>query len=146
MDFIQKVKNEVKQQGLTLTEFYDAVGISKNTFYNWETGSQIPLKQAVKIINYLHISADEILETDYIKDIQEGKSRAETISELAIEIKNRWIDFCQVITGATNRIGLSDKEKLNLIANLSSNKKEEITIMYGNDLLTIPKAERVRLK
>ena len=76
MDFIQDIKKSIKAKNMTLSEFFEATGISKHTFYNWEKGSQVPLYQALKMINTLGLSADQMFGTDYYEASLFSKSNS----------------------------------------------------------------------
>lgn len=62
MEFIERLKEELKKRGITKTELGRMAEISEGTIRNWEKGKQPSLDKAVKISNILQISLDELCE------------------------------------------------------------------------------------
>lgn len=62
MAFIDKVLEILEKRNMSAYKLCKETGISQQTFANWKTGKQPPIDKATKIISYLGVSADEILE------------------------------------------------------------------------------------
>lgn len=60
MDFITRLKEELKKIGITKTELAREIGIPEANIRNWERGSQPSLDKVIKISQYLNISIDEL--------------------------------------------------------------------------------------
>lgn len=64
----QRIKKQRKKLKLTLEQFSEKVGISRNYLAEIESGRKLPsLNTFILIINNLNMSSDEILKTEVIR-------------------------------------------------------------------------------
>jgi transcriptional regulator with XRE-family HTH domain len=60
-DFTETIIEISKERKIPLTQICKDVGIATTSFQNWKNGSQPTLDKVVKILQYLNLSADEVL-------------------------------------------------------------------------------------
>ena len=86
MEFIEKVKEELKKQGITRIELSRNTEIANSSIKNWENGKQPSLDKALKIAKYLNFSIDELNGIDVKKDnkIQEAYNAADPGTKAAV--------------------------------------------------------------
>lgn len=61
---IDKINEILLKKKITKTEFYTKTGITKQQMQSWKNGSIPGADKIIIIVNYLRISADELLGTD----------------------------------------------------------------------------------
>lgn len=86
MDFITRLKEELKRIGITKTELAREIGIPEANIRNWERGSQPSLDKVIKISQYLNVSIDELC-GNIIRnknEIQEAYNAADPGTQAAI--------------------------------------------------------------
>ena len=86
MEFIEKVKEELKKQGITRIELSRNTKIANSSIKNWENGKQPSLDKALKIAKYLNFSIDELNGIDVKSNnkIQEAYNAADPGTQAAI--------------------------------------------------------------
>ena len=86
MEFIEKVKEELKKQGITRIELSRNTEIANSSIKNWENGKQPSLDKALKIAKYLNFSIDELNGIDVKNDnkIQAAYNAADPGTQAAI--------------------------------------------------------------
>ncbi len=86
MDFITRLKEELKKIGITKTELAREIGIPEANIRNWERGSQPSLDKVIKISQYLNVSIDELCGNIITNknEIQEAYNAADPGTQAAI--------------------------------------------------------------
>lgn len=71
MTLAKVVEEELKRQGISKGDFYNAVGISATAMYGWKRGA-MPKKETIKSIEkYLNISLSDIEKSDESDELRE---------------------------------------------------------------------------
>lgn len=71
MTLAKTVEAELKRQGISKGDFYNAVGISATAMYGWKRGAE-PKKETIKSIEkYLNISLSDIEKSDRSSETDE---------------------------------------------------------------------------
>ena len=79
MELHEKLLHFRKARGMTQDEFAEALFVSRQTVYKWETGRALPdVNRLRQICDFYQISADELLDTQFCMSTAEVKSKAET--------------------------------------------------------------------
>lgn len=86
MEFIEKVKEELKKQGITRIELSRNTEIANSSIKNWENGKQPSLDKALKIAKYLNFSIDELngIDVKSNNEIQRAYNAADPGTQAAI--------------------------------------------------------------
>lgn len=86
MEFIEKVKEELKKQGITRIELSRNTEIANSSIKNWENGKQPSLDKALKIAKYLNFSLDELnnIDTKNNNEIQKAYNAADPGTQAAV--------------------------------------------------------------
>lgn len=86
MEFIEKVKEELKKQGITRIELSRNTEITNSSIKNWENGKQPSLDKALKIAKYLNFSIDELngIDIKSNNEIQRAYDAADPGTQAAI--------------------------------------------------------------
>lgn len=91
MKFNEKITRLRKIKGITQDEFANAVGVSRQSVYKWESGQsypEVPKLLEIKII--FDISLDDLLDDNYEIPLPEKKRRKRTvITQKAAEIEQK---------------------------------------------------------
>ena len=92
MTFKEKLVKLRKLKGLTQDDFANAVGVSRQAVYKWESGQSYPeVPKLVEIKKVLEISIDDLLDENYEVVLPEKKRRkrapkaVEPVAEVAAE-------------------------------------------------------------
>ena len=71
MTLAKTVEAELKRQGISKGDFYNAVGISATAMYGWKRGA-MPKKETIKSIEkYLNVSLSDIEKSDESDELRE---------------------------------------------------------------------------
>lgn len=71
MTLAKTVEEELKRQGISKGDFYNAVGISATAMYGWKRGAA-PKKETIKAIEkYLNISLSDIEKSEEPDELRE---------------------------------------------------------------------------
>lgn len=65
MEIIEYIEKELKKQNISVYKMCKETGIKQTTYQNWKNGAQPRADILKKVVIYLKISADKILETGY---------------------------------------------------------------------------------
>lgn len=65
MSVLENIEEAIKKKGITEYKVIKDTGLSSQFFQNWKKGSNPSYDKIQKIIIYLGLSADDILETGY---------------------------------------------------------------------------------
>lgn len=71
MTLAKTVEEELKRQGISKGDFYNAVGISATAMYGWKRGA-VPKKETIQAIEkYLNINLSDIEKSDESDELRE---------------------------------------------------------------------------
>ena len=71
MTLAKTVEAELKRQGISKGDFYNAIGISATAMYGWKRGAE-PKKETIKAIEkYLNISLSDIEKSEEPDELRE---------------------------------------------------------------------------
>ncbi len=80
MDIIEYIENALKEQNISAYKLCKDTGIKQTTFQNWKNGSQPRADILKKVVIYLNLSADIILETGYNKENELTENEKELLN------------------------------------------------------------------
>lgn len=89
MEILDKILKKIKEKNTTEYKVLQETGLSKTFFQNWKHGSQPSIDKVKKIILYLNLSADELLETNYINNKPSLTENEKEMLELFQKLSDR---------------------------------------------------------
>lgn len=70
-DFARIIEEELKRQGISKGDFYEAVGVSATALYGWKRGAKPKRETVTAIEKYLNISFSDYEKSDTREDLRD---------------------------------------------------------------------------
>ena len=67
---VQILNEELKRQGISKGEFYDAIGITATAFYGWKNGAEPKRDKIEAIEKYLGINLSDIEKCEQLEELR----------------------------------------------------------------------------
>lgn len=112
MEFIEKLKEEIRKKGITKTELARITNISEGSIRSWEKGSQPTMDKLIKISQYLNISLDELCcnelkknDSKLLKAYNEADEGTKAAVNKLLDINEETEDEEQIEKSLSSKIG-----------------------------------------
>lgn len=69
MEFYKNLEKQMKIKNITAYQLAKNTSISNSTITDWKKGKMPSAEKIIELVRYLEISADELLGTDYAKNL-----------------------------------------------------------------------------